>query len=679
MEDDFQIEFMSLPLGDLQDHYGKLFERYRQMRDDAEADTQRIYELKRNLETAYAAETYLSQEIDELMQTLASIEKESKGHTRAQTELEDLRRQHRTLTVDYTTLQQDYAALNTENAELRKQLETAKSAKRLSSSSLMGSGTEELTERIADLEGENFALMQKLEDFQENAVKQTMALAERESNIEILRDQVTCLEENLRSKRDDLEEKTTLLESTQEQLADVNSRLAMLESKPEGVDRKGNSLFAEVDDQRQAMKKLLAAQKKSYIDMKKVFHDSQSEVRRLKRENIAMHTELRECSSIFCAADRTYQDKLNERIHQLLNQVEGLEKKLSVTHDRLRDLATDKGVAWIDSMLNFCKQETDDLKKQLHAVRIQKASLEEQLRNVQQEMTRWRFEALKTRCVLLDRENILNENGLPFKAVHAMELKISQKDQEKARPRIVHGSPGAPQTSTPVEKKPQMLGGPLLISPLERTSAIASTSPNILPNIQEENLEKVTTLQPKIEVECLLEHTEMSIKQEDSDVSLPDQNDSKKSKIKVECKENIELPLKEEEADSFLPDQSGTKKSLLHELTTDNNSLTKELKIPPTKCAKKTPPGLDAPPGRSILSKKRDPLATKQDSEKNVQFSSQDPTVHEISANVSMGQDTSSSDSGYKEGKHKAYIKQMRTKSNVIVRRVIMPSKRETT
>lgn len=180
MEDDFQIEFMSLPLEDLQDHYGKLFERYRHMRDDAEADTQRIHELKRNLETAYAAENYLSQEIEELMRTLASIEKENKGKTKVQTELEDLRRQHHILSTDYSTLQQDYAALSAENAEMRKQLETVKSAKRLSTSSIVDAGTEELTNRIASLEGENFALMQKLEEFQESMVRQTMALAERE-------------------------------------------------------------------------------------------------------------------------------------------------------------------------------------------------------------------------------------------------------------------------------------------------------------------------------------------------------------------------------------------------------------------------------------------------------------------------------------------------------------------
>lgn len=75
-------------------------------------------------------------------------------------------------------------------------------------------------------------------------------------------------------------------------------------------DRKGNSLFAEVDDQRQVMKHLLASQKKSYLEMKKIFNESKFEIHRLKRENIAMHTELQACSTIFCSADKTYQSNV---------------------------------------------------------------------------------------------------------------------------------------------------------------------------------------------------------------------------------------------------------------------------------------------------------------------------------------------------------------------------------
>ncbi|XP_054084739.1 uncharacterized protein LOC105211597 [Zeugodacus cucurbitae] len=363
MEDDFQIEYMSLPLEDLQDYYGKLFERYRQLRDGTEADHQRIHELKRNLETAYAAEKYLSQEIEELMQTIASMERDNKVQAKVHSEVEDLRRQHHTLTTDYTTLQQDYATLSAENVEIRKQLETVKSTRRLTKSSIVNAGTDELFNRIATLEGENFSLVQKLEEFQESMVRQTLALAERERNIEVLREQVTYLEENLRSKLEDLDEKSNLLDCTQEYLEEANARLALMETKPEGVDRKGKSLFAEVNYQRRTMKKLLAAQKKSYIDMKKLCNGSQSEIKRLKRENIALHKELKQCTSLLCSADRSYQaDKLNERIRQLLRQVESLEKQLEVSQRRLSYMDNYKDVGWLDSILSFCKNETDELK-----------------------------------------------------------------------------------------------------------------------------------------------------------------------------------------------------------------------------------------------------------------------------------------------------------------------------
>lgn len=49
----------------------------------------------------------------------------------------------------------------------------------------------------------------------------------------MLKDQIDCLEQNLRSKRDELEEKLQVLESTQEQLVDANAKIAMLSSAPE--------------------------------------------------------------------------------------------------------------------------------------------------------------------------------------------------------------------------------------------------------------------------------------------------------------------------------------------------------------------------------------------------------------------------------------------------------------
>lgn len=44
---------------------------------------------------------------------------------------------------------------------------------------------------------------------------------------------MSCIEQNLTSKRDELEEKLQLLESCQEQLVDANAKIALLTSAPE--------------------------------------------------------------------------------------------------------------------------------------------------------------------------------------------------------------------------------------------------------------------------------------------------------------------------------------------------------------------------------------------------------------------------------------------------------------
>ncbi|XP_017490892.1 PREDICTED: uncharacterized protein LOC108379084 isoform X3 [Rhagoletis zephyria] len=236
-----------------------------------------------------------------------------------------------------------------------------------------------------------------------------------------------------------------------------------------------------------------------------------------------------------------------------------------------------------------------------------------------------------------------------------MEFNISQKEQEIARPRIVHASPGTPQVMTPIaattttaptDRKPSFVG-----TPTEGNATLINTPPGIISN---------------------------AVKQE-IDVKNPVEMTPLFEKIKLECRENNEMSQEQNDSNISLAAGGVTKKSPWQELAIESNSLANELRMLPPTHDKKIPPSLDVQPGRSILSKKRDDLAAKENSEKIVQFSAQGPTVHDISANVSIDQDPSSNDNVNKEVKNKVYIKQVRTKSNIIVRRVIVSSKREPT
>ncbi|XP_064541867.1 protein Spindly [Drosophila montana] len=714
-----------------------LKELHRQLKEHSEEDAQRLHELKRSLDTSLAAERYLTQELEHLSaQAQASCPSDE---PRMQQELEDLRRKYRNLQLEHETLQQNYDAKAEETGKLQAKLESA--ARDLEANALLkaNSADDEFVARLNMLELENAELMQKLAEYDDAKVKNTFAVAEQEKTIEILKDKIDCLEQNLRGKRDELEEKVQLLESAQEQLVEANAKIALLTSAPEHNDRKGNSLFAEVDDQRQAMKQLLASQKKSYLDMKKIFNESKYEIHRLKRENIAMHTELQACSTIFCSADKTYQNKLNERIRQLMQQNAKLERNLNVSQERLRELASEKSVTWLDSILDFCKRETDELKAQLHTMHIQKATLEEQMRNVQQEMARWRFESLKSRCVLIDRESLLSEHKITFKPMQAMEFDIKEAQLQAALPRIVSVTPtpaavdslanvktesevivlDTPLKPTTVCSNLQteviVLDTPLKINPLQESQPVVKIEqkpekqPVCPPDAQqrEEHLQvktetddadvneslnvaakpikKGTPVKPhfgnikvKSEQELMSAKNEPEELDQAADLLVPAKPQRKGtpiklSQIKAERFENeqqdVSTPVK--------PQRKGTPvKPKAEHIEIDGiyeaKPMRKGTPVRVKSSAVDVAPQLEAAvhcPVRSILTKRRDLFA--EDTHKYVQFSSNEPIVHNVS------QDQCSPAPRNKENAQPVVqdIKPPK-KSHNIIRRIVVASKK---
>lgn len=53
-----------------------------------------------------------------------------------------------------------------------------------------------------------------------------------------------------------------------------------------------------------------------------------------------------------------------------------LREKLRLTECRLISLAKENKVTWLESMLDYCKKETESLKDQLYVTRLQKCEAE---------------------------------------------------------------------------------------------------------------------------------------------------------------------------------------------------------------------------------------------------------------------------------------------------------------
>jgi chromosome segregation ATPase len=161
---------------------------------------------------------------------------------------------------------------------------------------------------IAELECEKAKLSHEVAELQEQLCASKLAEQALTGQLEILSEKVLCVEENFQTKKQDLAEKELALDTAHEKIVELKLEIVSLQQTPENA-KKGNSLFAEVDDQRQKMRSILATQNQQYQEMKKKFDEKNIEIRRLKLENDAIEKQLMECQFIFTNADQCYKRK----------------------------------------------------------------------------------------------------------------------------------------------------------------------------------------------------------------------------------------------------------------------------------------------------------------------------------------------------------------------------------
>lgn len=172
------LDLSALSIDDIVEEYKLLHERHQQLKELKEEDAQRIHELKRSLDTALAAEKYLTQELEHL-----SVQPQTTcngAEQRLQQEIEDLRRKYRNLQADHETLQLDNDAKDEEKRQIQTKLESA--LRDLDAQAVLKANRahDECAARLTTVETENAELMQKLAEYEDAKVQNTFAVAEQE-------------------------------------------------------------------------------------------------------------------------------------------------------------------------------------------------------------------------------------------------------------------------------------------------------------------------------------------------------------------------------------------------------------------------------------------------------------------------------------------------------------------
>lgn len=88
-----------------------------------------------------------------------------------------------------------------------------------------------------NLERENEHLQLIVNEMQTNLGESTMLNREKQNIIDELRERVQCLEDNLESKKLEVEEKNDAIETVQEKIQELTLELAMLRSAPEDASK----------------------------------------------------------------------------------------------------------------------------------------------------------------------------------------------------------------------------------------------------------------------------------------------------------------------------------------------------------------------------------------------------------------------------------------------------------
>lgn len=84
--------------------------------------------------------------------------------------------------------------------------------------------------------------------------------------------------------------------------------------------------------------------------MKKKYTESETEIRRLRRENADIHDEIKQSVSMFRQADTVDKHQMSERIGFLTREHTRLQSRLEITETKLYEAARKHDAVWLQSM-----------------------------------------------------------------------------------------------------------------------------------------------------------------------------------------------------------------------------------------------------------------------------------------------------------------------------------------
>lgn len=195
-----------------------------------------------------------------------------------------------------------------------------------------------------------------------------------------------------------------------------------------------------MDDQRKLMKEVLQYERLNQSEMKNLLNFKEFEIRRLKRENQNIKHEIQSCSTLLMRSEKINSEAFQSHVHQLEKSVKQLERELKETQEKLVDLAKDRNLGWIDSIITVNEANQRESRERLMKAMMDNSLLSDNLLNVQRDLVTVQMKNLQLRTLIsriLERKSIKviesDYDGLGFDSEFIESLnfeKIENKENE---------------------------------------------------------------------------------------------------------------------------------------------------------------------------------------------------------------------------------------------------------
>uniref|UniRef100_A0A1B6CB80 Uncharacterized protein n=1 Tax=Clastoptera arizonana TaxID=38151 RepID=A0A1B6CB80_9HEMI len=194
-----------------------------------------------------------------------------------------------------------------------------------------------------------------IEESKTNEINSKREIKELKSNL----DEMTSL---FNGKVEDHRSSLHIIQSLQEEKMLMNVELASLKAPASDMKTRGNSLFAEVEDNRQKVMSKMEVLKNKYTTLKNAFSLKSNECRRLKTENFNLVEELKneKMSEYWNKTIAGYE----ERISDLQEQANYYSKRPENPQVITIDL---ENLSWVNTIIDEARKETNELRKEMES------------------------------------------------------------------------------------------------------------------------------------------------------------------------------------------------------------------------------------------------------------------------------------------------------------------------